>query len=64
MAVLRFAMTLVALGASVAANATPGVFVRSEPGGAWWNGQMNARILGQAAGPVTAERLSATSNGN
>lgn len=59
MAVLKFAMTLAALSASVTANATPSVFVQSEPGGVWWNGQMNARILGQAAGPVTVERLSA-----
>ncbi len=59
MAVFRFVMAVAALAGSVAANAAPSVFVRSELGGVWWNGEMNARILGRAAGPVTAERLSA-----
>lgn len=56
---LRFAITAAALAMTTAAGATPSVFVQSEPGRAWWNGQMNARILGRAAGPVTVERLTA-----
>jgi hypothetical protein len=58
MSLLRFATIVAALAASTAASSTPSVFVRVEPGGTWWNGEMNARILGRAAGPVTAERLS------
>jgi hypothetical protein len=59
MTLLRYAITVIALAASVPATAAPSVFVQSERGGVWWNGQMNARILGRAAGPVTVERLSA-----
>jgi hypothetical protein len=58
MTLFRLLTTAIALAASAAAGAAPSVFVQSEPGGVWWNGQMNARILGRAAGPVTTERLS------
>lgn len=44
---------------AVSASAAPSVFVKSEPNSMWWDGAMTARILGQAAGPVTAEKLSA-----
>ena len=40
------------------ASATPSVFVRNEKGYAWWTRKMEARILGQSAGSVTAKRLS------
>src|SRR3546814_16698720 len=43
---------------SVAVNAAPSVFVKKEPNSMWWDGAMNARILGQAAGPVTVKKLS------
>ena len=59
MRLFRSVTIVAALATSAPATATPSVFVQSEPGGVWWNGQMNARILGQAVGPVTAERLSA-----
>lgn len=35
------------------------MFVRSELGQAWWTRQMDARILGKAAGPVSTKALSA-----
>lgn len=59
MSVLKIAAAVMGLAGSVAATAAPSVFVQSEQGGVWWNGQMNARILGRAAGPVTVESLSA-----
>lgn len=40
------------------ASAAPSVFVRAEGGYAWWTRQMEARILGQSAGAVTAKQLS------
>lgn len=43
---------------SITAAAAPSVFVKSEPNMMWWDGAMNARILGKAAGPVTTQRLS------
>ena len=48
-----------ALMASTLAVASPSVFVRGESGFAWWLREMEGRILGKAAGPVTAEKLSA-----
>jgi len=36
----------------------PSVFVKGEPSRNWWDGTMNARILGKAAGPVTVQKLS------
>ncbi|WP_132469813.1 hypothetical protein [Novosphingobium sp. ST904] len=42
----------------MAVNAAPSVFVKKEPNSMWWDGAMNARILGQAAGPVTVKKLS------
>lgn len=43
---------------SVATSAAPSVFVKGEPSRNWWDGTMNARILGKAAGPVTVQKLS------
>jgi hypothetical protein len=43
---------------STPALADPNVFVRSESGVAWWNGTMEARIIGQQAGNVTTRKLS------
>ena len=43
---------------SVTASAAPSVFVKGAPNSMWWDGSMNARILGQAAGPVTVKKLS------
>ena len=51
------AAVLLALGMPV--NAAPSVFVRRADGTPWWSSPMEARILGQSAGSVTAERLSA-----
>ncbi|MFZ5727207.1 MAG: hypothetical protein ACOY4C_12405 [Pseudomonadota bacterium] len=50
--------SLVLLFWAVSANAAPSIFVKSEPNTMWWDGSMTARILGQSAGPVTAEKLS------
>src|SRR5690606_14072214 len=53
--------TILAIGlliASTVAEAAPSVFVRGERGTAWWDGAIEARILGSAAGPVTAKTLS------
>lgn len=47
------------LATGTGAAAAPGVFVKTEPGGMWWDGAMTARILGKAAGPVTTDKLSA-----
>jgi hypothetical protein len=44
---------------SAPAFAEPSVFVRGESGMAWWNGNMEARIIGQQANTVTAKKLSA-----
>jgi len=43
----------------VEAAAAPSVFVKTEAGGMWWDGEMTARILGKSAGPVTTDKLSA-----
>lgn len=59
MRLFRFVASMVALAMSAPVAAAPSVFVQSERGGVWWNGQMSARILGRAAGQVTVERLSA-----
>lgn len=47
-----------ALMVGTMAEANPSVFVRSEPGFAWWLRQMEGRVLGKSAGPVSAEDLS------
>jgi hypothetical protein len=39
-------------------NAGPSVFVRGESGIAWWNRDMEARIIGKQAGAVTSTQLS------
>jgi hypothetical protein len=40
------------------AHAGPSVFVRGEQGMAWWNRDMEARIIGRQAGDVTAKQVS------
>ena len=47
------------LASATGAVAAPSVFVRGEPGVSWWSGQIEARILGRAAGPITVQQLSA-----
>jgi len=42
-----------------AGHAAPSVFVSAEKNQAWWRADIQARILGTSAGPVTAEKLSA-----
>lgn len=46
------------LGTSVA-NAAPSVFVKSEPNGMWWNGEITARVIGKSSGSTTVEKLNA-----
>lgn len=56
---MRIPIIAVLLSAwSMAASAAPSVFVKGEPNSMWWDGAMTARILGEAAGPVTAKKLS------
>jgi hypothetical protein len=43
---------------TTAVQAAPSVFVRDESGAAWWTRQMEARILGKAAGTVAVKQLS------
>lgn len=56
---IRFVSIAAALGLSTAALAAPSVFVTAEKNQSWWRGDIQARILGTAAGPVTADKLSA-----
>lgn len=53
---LAFATTLLLV--SELSFAAPSVFVRSEKGSSWESTKMDARILGQSAGTVTAKQLS------
>src|SRR3546814_9324401 len=46
------------LGGGRSVKAAPSVFVKKETNSMWWDGAMNARIFGQAAGPVTVKKLS------
>lgn len=55
---MRMILAVLLLAASASVQAAPSVFVRAERGTAWWDGAINARILGTAAGPVTVKRLS------
>lgn len=55
---MKMIMATMLLGLGSVAVAAPSVFVRAESGAAWWYGGIEARILGRAAGPATAERLS------
>lgn len=54
----RLLLAFVLLTSSSLATAAPSVFVSDERGFAWWLRKAEARILGQAAGSVTAEQLS------
>lgn len=49
---------IILLVSSEAAFAGPSVFVRSEKGSSWETTKMDARILGQSVGNVTAKQLS------
>lgn len=54
----KLLVTAILLAFGTVAAAAPSVFVRGSAGTGWWSREMEARILGQSAGPVTAQRLS------
>jgi hypothetical protein len=58
---MKWLIVAAVLGASIAssASAAPSVFVRPAGNGAWWLAEMEGRVLQKAAGPITAEAVSA-----
>ena len=54
----NFAFLVFVISITFPAYAAPSVFVRREAGTSWWNGDMEARIIGKKTEGVTAKQLS------